>query len=79
MDSRTALPVQEFVFMSSSLRPPLESGLTILAQEEALFDVVDDCWMISKSKNETNFVNSFEEIDKYVYLLFLFTSLINYF
>ena len=28
----------------------------------------DDCWMVSKSNNETNFVNSFEEADKYVYL-----------
>ena len=28
----------------------------------------DDCWMISKSENETNFVKSFEEHDKYVYL-----------
>ena len=28
----------------------------------------NDCWMISKSKNETNFVKSFEEHDKYVYL-----------
>jgi hypothetical protein len=28
----------------------------------------NDCWMISKSKNETNFVKYFEEQDKYVYL-----------
>lgn len=28
----------------------------------------NDCWMISKSKNETNFVNSFEPDEKYVYL-----------
>jgi superfamily I DNA/RNA helicase len=27
-----------------------------------------ECWMISKSKNETNFVNSFELNEKYVYL-----------
>jgi hypothetical protein len=27
-----------------------------------------ECWMISKSKNETNFVNSFEPNEKYVYL-----------
>ena len=27
-----------------------------------------DCWMVSKSKNETNFVNSFEPDEKYVYL-----------
>lgn len=28
----------------------------------------NDCWMVSKSNNETNFVTSFEENDKYVYL-----------
>jgi len=28
----------------------------------------DDCWMISKSKNETNLVSSFEPHDKYIYL-----------
>lgn len=28
----------------------------------------NDCWMISKSKNETKFVKYFEEQDKYVYL-----------
>jgi len=28
----------------------------------------NDCWMISKSKNETIFVKTFEEQDKYVYL-----------
>jgi hypothetical protein len=27
-----------------------------------------DCWIISKSKNDTNFVESFEENEKYVYL-----------
>jgi ATP-dependent exoDNAse (exonuclease V) beta subunit len=28
----------------------------------------DDCWMISKSKNETHFIPTFENNDKYVYL-----------
>lgn len=28
----------------------------------------NDCWMVSKSKNETIFVNSFEPYEKYVYL-----------
>lgn len=28
----------------------------------------NDCWMVSKSNNETNFVTSFEENDKYIYL-----------
>ena len=27
-----------------------------------------ECWMVSKSKNETNFVNSFESSENYVYL-----------
>ena len=27
-----------------------------------------NCWMVSKSKNKTNFVNSFDPDDKYVYL-----------
>jgi G3E family GTPase len=28
----------------------------------------DDCWMVSKSKNETYFVNSFEPDEQYIYL-----------
>lgn len=28
----------------------------------------DDCWMVSKSKNNTTFVNSFDENIKYIYL-----------
>ena len=35
---------------------------------ETIRNEFDDCWMISKSKNKTTFVNSFDIHEKYVYL-----------
>ena len=35
---------------------------------EIIRNKFNDCWMISKSINETNFIQSFENNDKYVYL-----------
>ena len=35
---------------------------------EKIRSMFDDCWMISKSKNETNLISSFEPGEKYVYL-----------